>query len=248
MVDFKNLERALKQLRENVAEFSIGAVCKDDYRPTDEKIEILRKSIHRLTSRTIMLKAKKDNTLTEEVPTNNMEDTFQKLQEDTAKAIINNIAIEQCLHSSTILDVMSDEHQTDVQEKMYTAMKKLFMLNDAILSTQQSVQNAFKKQLDLKIQCQKAIFDHHSFLKEKEEQRKQKLQKTNPTVVKNKEKMMRNINKINVMKKLITNFIATSGELLMKEPFLLEMLEKHAELINEETTRKITENANKDKV
>lgn len=62
-------------------------------------------------------------------------------------------------------------------------MKKLFMLNDVILSTQQSVQNAFKKQLDLKIQCQKAVFDHHSFLQEKEEQRKQKLQRTNPTIV-----------------------------------------------------------------
>lgn len=60
--------------------------------------------------------------------------------------------------------------------------------------------------------------------------------------------MMKNINKINIMKKLITNLIATSGELLMKKPFLLKMLEKHAELINEETIRKITENANKDKV
>lgn len=61
MPDFKNLEQALKQLRENVAEFSIGAVCRDDYRPTDEKIEILRKSIHRLSSRMITLKAKKTN-------------------------------------------------------------------------------------------------------------------------------------------------------------------------------------------
>lgn len=49
------------------------------------------------------------------------------------------------------------------------------------------------------------------------------------------------------MKKLITNLIASS-ELLMEKPFLLKMLEKHAELINEETIRKITENANKDKV
>ncbi|KAL2735528.1 uncharacterized protein V1478_003168 [Vespula squamosa] len=248
MPDFKNLEQALKQLRENVAEFSIGAVSRDDYRPPDEKIEILRKSIHRLSSRMIMLKAKKDNILNEEMPVTNMENIFQNLQEDTAKAIINNIAIQQCLHSSTILDVMSDENQTDVQEKMYAAMRKLFMLNDVIISTQQSIQKAFEKQLDLKIQCQKAIFDHHSFLKEKEEQRKQKLQETNPAIVKNKEKMMKNINKINVMKKLITNFIATSGELLMKKPFLLEMLEKHAELINEETTRKIIENANKDTV
>lgn len=60
MPNYKNLEQALKQLRENVAEFSIGAVSRDDYRPPDEKIEILRKSIHRLSSRTIILKAKKD--------------------------------------------------------------------------------------------------------------------------------------------------------------------------------------------
>ncbi|KAL2729075.1 uncharacterized protein V1477_016556 [Vespula maculifrons] len=246
MPNYNNLEQALKQLRENVAEFSIGAVSRDDYRPPDEKIEILRKSIHRLSSRTIILKAKKDITLNEEIPTTNMENIFQELQENTAKAIINNIAIEQCLRSSTILDVMSDENQIDVQEKMYAAMRKLFMLNDVILSTQQSVQKAFKKQLELKIQCQKAIFDHHSFLKEKEEQRKQNLQKTNPNVVKNKEKLMKTINKINIIKKLITNFIATSGKLLMKRPFLLEMLEKHAEIINEETMRKIIENADKD--
>lgn len=57
---------------------------------------------------------------------------------------------------------------------------------------------------------------------------------------------MKTINKINIIKKLITNFIATSGKLLMKRPFLLEMLEKHAEIINEETMRKIIENADKD--
>lgn len=53
-----------------------------------------------------------------------MENIFQELQENTAKAIINNIAIEQCLRSSTILDVMSDENQIDVQEYDQISCKK----------------------------------------------------------------------------------------------------------------------------
>lgn len=63
------------------------------------------------------------------MPTQNLEDTFQRLQEDTAKAIINNIAIEQCLQSSTILDVMSDKNQTDLQEydQIFYIKKKIYL-------------------------------------------------------------------------------------------------------------------------
>lgn len=43
------------------------------------------------------------------------------------------------------------------------------------------------------------------------------------------------------MKKLIRNFIAVSGHMLEEEPVLLEMLEKHRELINVETIMKMSQ-------
>lgn len=54
--------------------------------------------------------------------------------------------------------------------------------------------------------------------------------------------MERTIRKINIMKKLIRNFIAVSGYMLQREPILLEMLENHRELINVETIVKMSHN------
>lgn len=56
-----------------------------------------------------------------------------------------------------------------------------------------------------------------------------------------KDKMERTIRKINIIKKLIRNFIAVSGYMLEKEPILLEMLENHRELINVETIVKMSQ-------
>lgn len=54
--------------------------------------------------------------------------------------------------------------------------------------------------------------------------------------------MEKTLRKINIMKKLIRNFIASSRHMLVKQPILLEMLEKHRELINVETILKISQN------
>lgn len=54
--------------------------------------------------------------------------------------------------------------------------------------------------------------------------------------------MERTLRKINIMKKLIRNFIAASRHMLIKQPLLLEMLEKHRELINVETILKMSQN------
>jgi len=54
--------------------------------------------------------------------------------------------------------------------------------------------------------------------------------------------MEKTIRKINIMKKLIRNFIAVSGSMLKKEPILLEMLENHRELINIEMIMKMLQN------
>lgn len=57
----------------------------------------------------------------------------------------------------------------------------------------------------------------------------------------NKTRMENNLRKINIMKKLIRNFIAASSSMLTKEPLLLKMLEEHRELLNIETIFKMTQ-------
>lgn len=58
-------------------------------------------------------------------------------------------------------------------------------------------------------------------------------------VFRNKEKINRTIRKINIMKKLIVNFIAASNHMLYKDPFFVKMLEEHRELVNIETVLKM---------
>lgn len=56
--------------------------------------------------------------------------------------------------------------------------------------------------------------------------------------------MENTVRKINIMKKLIRNFIAASSQMLMGKEVLLEMLERHRELLNIETILKMTQNGN----
>lgn len=59
-------------------------------------------------------------------------------------------------------------------------MCKLFVLNDNILSIEKEIENALKKQLELKIQCRNALFEYKDFLKEQEELCNKRLEETNP--------------------------------------------------------------------
>lgn len=52
--------------------------------------------------------------------------------------------------------------------------------------------------------------------------------------------MEKTLRKINIMKKLIRTFIATSDYMLANQP-MLEMLENHRELINVETIMKMSQ-------
>lgn len=60
-------------------------------------------------------------------------------------------------------------------------------------------------------------------------------------VFRNKEKINRTIRNINIMKKLIVNFIAASNQMLYKDPFFVQMLEEHRELVNIETVLKMSQ-------
>lgn len=94
------------------------------------------------------------------------------------------------------------------------------------------------------MECQKALFDYKNFLKKQEEVRSKKLQEKYPEIVRNKTGVEKTLRKINIMKKLIRNFIAVSGYMLAKEPILLEALENHRELINIETIVKMSQDSN----
>jgi len=62
-------------------------------------------------------------------------------------------------------------------------MNKLFTLNDSIMAIQETIEEAVQVQLDLKVECQKALFDYKNFLKEQEQLRSERLQKTYPGIV-----------------------------------------------------------------
>lgn len=66
-------------------------------------------------------------------------------------------------------------------------------------------------------------------------------------VFRNKEKINRTIRNINIMQKLIVNFIAASNHMLYKDPFFVQMLEEHRELVNIETVLKMSQNNFKSK-
>lgn len=63
-------------------------------------------------------------------------------------------------------------------------MKKLFTLNDKIMTVQKNLERASEVQLNLKIECQKALFNYKDFLKEQEQIRSKRLQKKYPEIVK----------------------------------------------------------------
>ena len=45
---------------------------------------------------------------------------------------------------------------------------------------EKEIENALKKQVELKIQCRNALFEYKDFLKEQEELRNKRLEETNP--------------------------------------------------------------------
>ncbi|KAH0955555.1 hypothetical protein HN011_011586 [Eciton burchellii] len=239
-MEFDQLEQSVTNLNAVINEFPIGAVSLDDLKPVNEKIQATRESLMHLNARLLMLRAKYKQYI-DDNSRRSKEDVSNILQNIISETLINAKAIKLCLHSTTILSIINNkEGDKEDQKKIYTYMTKLFTLNDNIIDVQKSIETASQEQLDLKIECQKALLDYKDFLKEQERIQSERLQETNPDIVKNKNKMEKTLRKINVMKKLIRNFIAASNYMLVKEPVLLKMLENHRELINVETIIKMS--------
>ena len=177
----------------------------------------------------------------EDEPTEDAVATVTNLHNATANPLINNQGIKLCLHSYGLQAILSGkEGNEEMQKKIYACMTNLFSLNDDILSLQKAIDEATEKQLNLTIQCQNSLSEYKNFLKEQEEKRSKKLEETHPDIARDKDKIQKTLQKINVMKKLIINFTAAANHMLSVEPHFVEMLENHRELVNTETILKMS--------
>ncbi|KYN21586.1 PREDICTED: uncharacterized protein LOC108759728 [Trachymyrmex cornetzi] len=239
-MELDQLEQSAKQLNAVLNKFPIIAVSLDDFRPIEEKVYTTRKSLMPLNARLLMLKAKYKQYVDRR---SESEDEFRNtLQNVVSDTLLNVKAVKLFLHSTTILSMFNNKEGTaEDQQKLNTYMSKLFTLNDNIMTTEEAIEKASQVQLDLKIECQKAIFEHTKFLEEQEQIRSERLQKTNPEIVRTKNQLEKYIRRINIIKKLIRNFITVSNHMLKKKPILLKMLENHRELINIETIVKMSQ-------
>lgn len=107
MSAFDNLENAVLSLNKSVSNFPIGAVSLDDFKPTEEKINDLRKSLKRLTARLLLLKAKTKFIMENEEPEDEMENTIEDLQTATVRSLQNDRTFKLISHSYTIQDILS---------------------------------------------------------------------------------------------------------------------------------------------
>ncbi|XP_029165525.1 uncharacterized protein LOC114936488 [Nylanderia fulva] len=241
-MELDKLEQSVKSLNAVLNKFPIGAITLDDFKPVEEKIQTTRRSLMHLNARLLMLQAKYKQ-YTDPGRRRKEEDIGNVLQSVISNTLINDKAIKLCLHSTTILSLLSNkEGDVKDQKKLCTCLKKVFTVNQSIMSIQETIKKESQVQLNLKIECQKALFDYKSFLKEQEQIRSERLQKMYPEILENKNRMERTLRKINIMKKLIRNFIAASSHIVIKRPILLKMMEKHRELINIETILKMSQN------
>ncbi|EFN77421.1 hypothetical protein EAI_14552 [Harpegnathos saltator] len=184
-MEFDQLEQCVKSLNKVVNEFPIGAISLNDYIPIEKKIQISRESLMRLNARLLILKARYKQYTDHEKSRGIEEELEDELSRVVSDTLINTKAIKLCLHSTTIISILNNKEGTaEEQEKLGTYVSKLFTLNDNIISVQQSIEKASQTQLNLKLECQKALNDYKNFLKEQEEIRNKKLQETSPDIVK----------------------------------------------------------------
>ncbi|XP_033341969.1 uncharacterized protein LOC117229535 isoform X2 [Megalopta genalis] len=237
MGESEKLENAIEKLRKSVNSFRLGAISLDDYKPYEDKIKIMYNTLTQLNARILMLKAHHHFLESEDVVE---KDAPTKCHEATSNCLLNNLATKSCLHSYTITNILSGRQgDPDKQKKMYDYMRKIYSINDELMILQKEIDEAMEKQLNLKIECQNMLYDHKKFLEVQEEMWNKKLQETNPEIARNKRKLIQRLDKVNIMKKLIVNFIAASNHLLMEKPILIEMLEKHRDLIDIDTIMKM---------
>ncbi|XP_017876903.1 uncharacterized protein LOC108623108 [Ceratina calcarata] len=238
---FEELNNAVAALKNTVLNFKFGAASLDDFKTDEEKFEDMRERLKHLNARLVLHKAQSDFQIrTQREPEKTVIQTVKNMHENAAISLINNLAVKLCLHSYNVQAILSGvEGDQDARKQIYACMSKIFGISEGILAVQQELEAERQKQLNLKIECQTALADYHDFLKEQEEIHSQRLQETNPEILRNKEKTQTTVKRICLMQKLITNFIAASNHLLLDVPLMIKMLEDHREMYTMEIISKI---------
>ncbi|XP_076231954.1 uncharacterized protein LOC143177733 [Calliopsis andreniformis] len=247
MSEFNQLRDALKSLNSAVSNFPVGVVSLEDLKSIEERIESTRETLKHLNARLLLLKAHSEFQTSEEEPEENVQETMSRLHEETSKVLINDKAVKLCLHSYAIQSCLAGrEGDEDIRNRIYSSMGKLFAINDNMLSLQKEIEEALQKRLELKIQSRNSLYRYRKYLEEQEEIQSKKLQEMKPDEARNKKQMNIIIQKINIMQQLILNFIAASHTMLIKEPILVDMLEKYRELITVETVLNMSQDKTQD--
>ncbi|XP_066597042.1 uncharacterized protein [Prorops nasuta] len=241
MTELDNLENILIDFNESVTTFPIRATILEDLKPLEKKIETTRGSLKHLNRRLLLSGARERIYHQNNQPLNKNE-IQKKLEEVTAEYLTNEKAIYLCLHGQAIQEILiQKEKNLQYYKKVKLCMQELFILNGKVFKLQSSIEEALMDKFQLQIQCQQLILEYHQFLKRQENLKAQKLQETNPNIAKKKEKIQKTIAKINLMKKLIKKFIAACGNSLMDNPYLIDMLVQHKNLLTLEAVLKLSE-------
>ncbi|XP_014211132.1 uncharacterized protein LOC106641279 [Copidosoma floridanum] len=240
-MEIEELNEAVNDLKNAISQFPVGVNKLDDYMPVEEKIINLRNELKAIDARCLTLNAITDMGMSDELPQGDLNKALENLNFNTTTYLINTKTLSQCLQSKAIQEIIYNDAGTkEIQSKIKICLSKLFLFNDKLLAKDETIKELKKKQYLLKLDCHNAIYDYQDFLKEKETRRNKKLKETHPDFIYNKEKIDRTISKINTMKKLITNLIASMSKELDEKEELVELLEKHKGLVNLE---KITDMA-----
>lgn len=143
-MELDELEQSVKRLSAVVDQFPIGAVSLDDFKPVEEKIRETRESLMRLNARSLMLRAKYKRTSVDVAHRRSLsrfqlENFFLKsrlfteyidherggsedergdaLQDVVSDTLMNAKAVKLCLHSTTILSILSNKEGNAEDQK-----------------------------------------------------------------------------------------------------------------------------------
>lgn len=241
MEEVKSLEKALQALHSNIIKFPIGAVSLQDFKPVDEKIKETRQVLQHVNATILRLKVLNEARSAEESLAKDTSDTLESAHDAITNALIHRQVLRLCLYSNAINDICAGRADEQIQTKLTRYVPKLFALNDSGVQLYDSIEEAFEKQLKLKMECHKAVINHHEFLQKQADIRKKKLQETHPEIARNKEKVMTTIEKINLMKRMITNIIGAASHMVTKDPKCRKMLSDHRSLITAEMIVEISQ-------
>lgn len=243
----QKLNQVLQLLDEAAIESSNGEITIDGLIPVENKIKHLKTVLKEMNARILYLKSVNGENKITELPEEDLSTTFDELTEEiTSQYIINSNGVNLGLETYALEGILNNKDTPESKEKVLQLCNTLFNCNDNALTIQSEIHELQKKLLQLKIKDLQEVQKYRIFLKEQEELRVNKLEQSNPTEARFKQKIEQSIQKINLMKKLIMKLISGSTNLLNSdETDMLELLKKHRKIINIETISNMLQDQDK---